>query len=168
MAASLGLLPPQATAQDQTTIYAEGPWRVFAGEGDPSLCMVVTVNLSPREQSMAFSLYDTGLATLYMSDPNWQVTPRQVNVTLSVNGVDWPLVGQTQPGAVMMFIEDYEVGAGIAGGLAQGTVARLYNDEGRALLAFSLVGARPAMAAFFECVNTRLSVDSSQVPEDPF
>jgi hypothetical protein len=159
VAALLCLLPLGAEARDR--LHERDNWIVEYIRSDPPaspFCLAVTLAEDRPGRTLSLAVFGDGSATLLASGLDGEASGPSTNLSvLEIDGTRWALDWKAGEVAAHAAIEERARAERLARQLAEGSAATLRDRQGRALAAFPLAAAGPALAALGDCMATRLA-----------
>ena len=159
IAALLCLLPFATDAQDR--LHERDNWIVEHVRADPPaspFCLAVTLAEDRPGRSLSLAVFGDGSAILSATGLDEEASrPSTVLSVLEIGSTRWALDREAGEVAASTEVEERATTDCLAGQLAEGSAAVLTDRRGRALAAFPLAAAGPALAALHDCVATRLA-----------
>lgn len=160
----------KANPFDTTMLFAHKHWSVehtYDSTDGSSWCSADTAN--GANQWFSVTGFDNGGIALFVGDPRWSLSSRQVRYRIDVDYSRWDIDGTADRSAVSVFLNGSDKAGKFLGELMGGSAVAVYSEDGRRLATFSLQGSHAAMNAFAECwARIHRGSDPFTNASDPF
>ena len=161
--------PGLAAEYDVTRLFAKGEWSVdltYNTAENITWCAADTENRAGQWFSIV--AYDEGGAAVFLGDPQWQLSPRDIRLRLDIDYSRWDIDAEAAEESVVFFLSGAEAAPDFLVELMRGSAISAFNDDGDQLAEFSLTGSHAAMTELIECWQRIDRRDPFAESSDPF
>lgn len=168
IAIALGSVAQAQDRYETNTLFQKGTWTVSITYDNYDGLFWCDASTSNRQsQELALTLYETGLFTIFVFDPRWNISPRPLRFLIDVDYSRWKMDGEGDGVSISITPENGDKAAKFTREVMEGTAVALMNADGRRLGTFSLSGSYAAVLNLFECYD-RIGKSDPFSDSDPF
>ena len=159
---------PAAARFESHDIHRKGAWAVelvIDTQEGGMWCGASTRNSAG--QNFELVAFETGLVTLYIQDPRWDIAARPLSFVIDVDYERWTITGQGDGQSISINLEDQTKAVDFLTDLAVGSAVAVMNADMRRLGVFSLRGSSESLVALVGCRTQIMAPTGPTAPAAP-
>ncbi|MCU0801835.1 MAG: hypothetical protein MUD11_08665 [Rhodobacteraceae bacterium] len=149
---ALATLCSAASAQDSEIVFQRGAWLVEIVRFDDGE-LACSARVTEREDTFAIWVFQDGYTQLQLYSPDWQFGETSANLVVQIDRrAEWTLNNaQLTQNSVLFNLTDEDDAVDLLVEIARGNTFKVRNEQGQAVIDFTLAGSSASMQTLGDC-----------------